>query len=634
MVSLHTDYRLARRDPSHTLSRRVVYGTQVRAGEYEEIIHAHPDAYTGYLSIRLAFASSSPRVVPVGDETAVERVFRLRCEEILSSVIFDGVRSTSISDALEHLADAIVMGSAVFETTWRDGDVLSISPIPLPTITRWVMQGDVRCPVQGQNMVEPHRLVRVTPIESAGPEGIGVLRPMVYLFGLWKQSLQDIGIRSGKENGGVIATQSERTDQAAAVAAQENLDAFSYGETANAILPPDYTIQQVTLPPASNKLEVIEYFDQKIRALMNDTLTSLVSSDKGSRALGDSISEDAKSSEDERLEYCVSRFGRQLFSCIAFALNYDGRLPVYTTKSGASDPVSRLQVLRDNAIITGWYDADREEARSLAGLQSIEHAGAEIDLTPQQIMLARDGDDIPDIVGIEDLIRGRKMDEENLWLDIWEIAQVLRREAIRALGEDPNDDLQHMRDPFLVACVDAIEEFAETRRRKAFAFGKRYIERYRQMMDVDPLNGTEPVFDASAFEAEAVERIAKMERQSAETIFNRVVGEVKTMAANGEILPTQITIKGLGEEAGAAGHVAEQAGRMSGVAAEGARVGLVVVGAWRVSFEDGDRCGVCTSRTSKFYDVNNLPQLPDPECEGSARRCRCGLMPVMRRVVQ
>lgn len=628
------DYRTARRDPSSVLSRRVVYGSTVRAGVYEEIIHAHPDAFAGYLQIRMAFSSSTPRVVAVEDETTIERVFRLRCEEILSRAIFDDVDSTNIFDALEHLADAIIMGAAVFEATWREGSVLSIAPIPLPTITDWKMQGGVRCPVQGRILVTPDRLVRVTPIESAGPEGIGVLRPLVFLFDLWKQSLQDIGVRSGKENGGILVTQSQRTDQMAAERAQEVLDAFTYGETANGILPNGYEITQSTLPPPSNKLQVIEYFDQKIRALMDDTLTSLVSSNKGSRALGDSIAEDGDASQDAKLEYCVSRFGRQLFSVIARALNYDGRLPSYTTLSSAADPAERLRSLRENATITGWFDSDRNEARALAGLEPIERAGEEIDLMPTMSLLARDEDDIPDVVDVEDLIRGRKIDEENLWMDIWEISRELRDEAISILSADPDNDLQELREPFINACVGVIDRFIERRRDKAFAWGRRYIERYRSMIEVEPLRGDDPVFDAAAFEIEAAERVAKMEFQSSSTVFNRVIGEVKEMQANGEIMPTRITPKGLGKESAAAGHVAEQAGRMSGVAAEGARSGLAVVGAWRVSFEDGNRCDVCTRRTSVFHPANALPQLPDPECEGGADSCRCGLMPVLRRVVQ
>src|SRR5699024_11579324 len=142
------------------------------------------------------------------------------------------------------------------------GDVLSSCPIPLYTIASWERVGVYLTPKQNRVQIPPERLVRVTPVDFAGPEGIGVLRPIVFLFELWKQTLQDMGVRAGKEAGGIIGTQSEMTGEDAAEQTQIALDQFAYGEIASILMPHGYTATQAQLPPASNNLQLIEYCDQ------------------------------------------------------------------------------------------------------------------------------------------------------------------------------------------------------------------------------------------------------------------------------------------------------------------------------------------------------------------------------------
>lgn len=632
------DARSARRDPSAALSRRVVFGSAWRAGVYDEILHGHPAAYNGMLQVLMSFAGSSPHVEAVSDESAEESVFRQRCERAFDTAIFDDNPNTDASDILSHLASAVLYGAAVFEIRW-DAGVLSICPIPLHSISRWEVIGPYRVPVQGDNdaPIPPERLVRVTIGEFAGPEGIGVLRPIVFLFELWKQTLQDMGVRAGKENGGLIVTQDRATPQDALVSAQENLDKFTYGEVGSLILPPGYTSQQVTLPPASSNLQLVEYCDQQIRQLVDETLTSLITSDTGNRALGDALAEDNERALRNKLEYCVTKFGQQLFGAIAMQWDYAGRLPRMTTVQHADNPDARLNQMRQNAMITGWYDADRDEARRVAGLPPISEAGAVVEIQgPAPMMLAKrlvKMDELPDVVDVSDLVMGRRRDEEALSNSIFAIAQSYRPDIIDAHRNDNADELVSLHADFVNDVKRAVDDFISTRRRKAYAFGKRYIQRYSELIDIDELQESDPLFDPGIFERAATERAAKQAEESAETIWNRVEGEVREqVAVRDDVQPTRITPNGLAQSAHAAGHTAEQAGRMSGVASEGARVGLVVVGAWRVSFEDGNRCDVCTARTGVFWPADNLPQLPDPDCEGGVARCRCGLMPVLRRI--
>jgi len=624
--------RVVRRDPSRALSRRVVYGSVHSAGTYEEILHGHPGAYNGMLQVRMTFANSEPRVIEVDEETPEEYIFRRRCESVIDTMIFDDNPNTGLPSIMEHLSSAITMGASVFELRW--GDVLSLCPIPLYTITSWERAGVYLVPKQGRVQIPPERLVGVTPVDLAGPEGIGVLRPIVFLFELWKQTLQDMGVRAGKEAGGIIGTQSEMTGEDAAEQTQIALDQFAYGEIASILMPHGYTATQAQLPPASNNLQLIEYCDQQIRQLVDETVTSLVTSDTGNRALGETLSDGDDASRRGKLEYCTRKFGEQLFGALALQWGFEGRVPRLTIIEDADDPQARLRSMRDSVDITGWFDSDRDEARRLAGLEPIESAGGEIDINPQPALLARDEFDVPDVVDVKDLIRGRVDDELRLSARVSSIAQSYRPRIIAAANDE--EALKSLESSFLAEVEVVVRDYADIRREKAFRWGERYIERYERMIDVEDLNPSDPVFDAAKFEAAATERVRAQTERSAKTIWNRVSGEALEQVAarteNEQVPPTRITPKGLAAAAASVGHIAEQAGRLSGVASQGARTGFAVVGAWRVSFEDSKRCDVCTARTGVFHPAGNLPQLPDPDCEGGAERCRCGLMPVIRRV--
>lgn len=125
-----------------------------------------------------------------------------------------------------------------------------------------------------------------------------------------------------------------------------------------------------------------------------------------------------------------------------------------------------------------------------------------------------------------------------------------------------------------------------------------------------------------------------MAEVQARTLFQRVVGEVESdYSARGTTdgFETRITDRGLAEGAAGVGHAAEQDGRMEGAADAASDTGLVLIGAWRASFEDGNRCSICKSKSQVFHPIDSLPNLPDPECKGTASRCRCGLVPVFAR---
>lgn len=67
-----------------------------------------------------------------------------------------------------------------------------------------------------------------------------------------------------------------------------------------------------------------------------------------------------------------------------------------------------------------------------------------------------------------------------------------------------------------------------------------------------------------------------------------------------------------------------------------AETGSVMVGAYRISFEDDSVCERCKSRADKFHtipEVLNTP-LPDPACSSQKGECRCGWVPVFRELAE
>lgn len=644
---------VSRRDPSRTLTERVLSGTENVAGVYDEIVHGHPDAMKGYLDMRVRFAQTTVCVEPVADETVEEQHFRERCQRVVDSMIYDLRASTDIADAVEHLADAIVFGAAVYEVTWtRDAlgfPVVNLSPVPLQNISRWeVVRGRPVPVVMVDNkpiQIPSDRLIHIVPLAGAGPAGIGILRPLVFPYELWKQTLEDMGIRAGKEAGGVMVhATTPIVDDAQVASVLRDAAAFAAGDNVAWVIPDGYQASIADLPPASSRLDVVEYCDQKIRTMFDDALSSLVSSDKGSRALGDAVAEDANDDEAQTIEYLISRFGRYLFAHVALAYEYEGRLPAMTSEpEERSDGPALVGERRGAAELTGWYEADRDDLRARLGMTPVEEAGRELSIgVESSLMMSRHrAEDAPDIVDTPGLIAGRNADEERLREEIGRIADRLRAAAVGYMSDGvlSGNERSALEREYMGPLNTAILAYADRRREKAYAWGERLRDRATSAGLVETTTVNEKTLGKGLAEAllRSAERVDIMASAQARTIFQRVVGEVEEQYTSrggdlGDEAPeTRITDKGLAEGAAGVGHAAEQSGRLEGAAEAAKDTGLVLLGAWRASFEDSSRCSVCRGKSQTFYEVDALPDLPDPECLGGVARCRCGLVPVFGR---
>lgn len=639
------------RDPSRALSARILAGSENVAGIYDEIVHGHPDAMKGLLDMRVRFAQTTVRVAPVVDEDDAELQFRERCERVVASMIYDLRRSSGISDAIERLADAIVYGCAIYEVTWTRDEmnvpVVNLSPIPLHFVSKWDVVNGRSVPVVqvgGRQVTIPfERLIHIAPISDAGPQGVGILRPLVFPYELWKSTMEDMGLRARKEAGGMVVHSTlAGVDDEQVRSVIEGAAQFAEGEALAYLVPYGYQASVADLPPASSRLDIIEYCDQKIRTMFDDVLTSLVSSDKGSRALGDAVSEDAAEDEAQSIEYLVGRFGRALFAQVARAYEYVGRLPQLTgIPEERNDSDSLVRAMRRAAGLTGWYEADRDDIRSRLGMAPVAEAGRKISIgVEDSLMMSRKvNEDPPDIVDTPGLIAGRVEAEARLRDAIGAIADELRVDAIEMMedGVLSADERAELTREYIPRLLDEIHAYAEERREKAFNWGDRLVERAQGagLVEKQKVDTKGLAAGLAAVLLRSAARVDEMAGVQARTIFQRVVGEVEDQyTARGtieSIPPTRITDKGLAEGAAGVGHAAEQAGRMEGAAEAANSDGLVLTGAWRASFEDSNRCSICKAKSQVFHPIDALPQLPDPECKGGIARCRCGLVPVFGR---
>lgn len=148
---------------------------------------------------------------------------------------------------------------------------------------------------------------------------------------------------------------------------------------------------------------------------------------------------------------------------------------------------------------------------------------------------------------------------------------------------------------------------------------------------------------AAQAQAQADRTAARTERgigTTARAIAMRVQGEVAEAFANGArpgSWQSAITATSLAMPARAIGQVVESEGRIAAAASlagsgRAAQMGLQLVGVVRTSVNDTRRCSICTARDGERYDLPadqrefEANPLPDPECLGGTRYCRCGYL--------
>lgn len=613
------------RDPAGSLTRRVKHGDRHHAGVYEEIVYGHPDALKGYTDITTSFQNSDIRIVPVADETVSEAVFRKRCIAALERIHVDGDPTKGLKHALGELSDSIVFGATVMEAVWKKDGVIELYPIPLSSIDRWANENGKAVPYQYTTALNVDRLIHVCPFRKAGPEGIAVLRPLVFPFRLWKRTLQDMGIRVGRERGSIILKQPLTADNESVESALDAIDALVVGDTPSALLPPDWDWGVPELPSATSNLDIIEYCDQKIRSLMDDTVTSLVNSAYGSRALSDTISNEDSEKSDGKLELCISLFGSEFFKQVARGYDYVGRFPTMTSLPESEvDPAKRVHVLTNAYKLTGWTEDDREDLRRLLGLQPLHEGGPILEvrdnLIPYGTAVEMSSDpDFSEFIDAESIDNFVKEHTSVLADDLEDIAENIRKDINDNLTDKEFEDLRKKH----VASIDsAIQEYIEALMEDGLLHGRAIAERMESAGSVGRMKGEPNYPELETVIDRLYDKATISSETAARAIFGRIVSEKENNPDNDD---ARATGEGLAQEAAMAGHSAMQGASIEGAKEYAEENGLALFGAVRSAVLDKNVCGVCKEKDGKHYTFKQMlaDPVPDQSCKGTAKKCRC-----------
>ena len=175
----------------------------------------------------------------------------------------------------------------------------------------------------------------------------------------------------------------------------------------------------------------------------------------------------------------------------------------------------------------------------------------------------------------------------------------------------------------------AITEYATSTRAVVADHAERELTRQARgpLPDADTLPGVDNLPD--------LRNVEPMRAAIAsEEMASRIQAEVEQAWSAGvprSAFTSRITSAGLTLSARAIGNAIESTGRIEAARDLAARnPGLVVKSVIRTSVRDTRRCSVCQGRHGTEYrlpeqlaEFEAMP-LPDPDCEGTAVRCRCG----------
>lgn len=652
-----------KRDPKRGLTGSALNGSRGRSGDYDEIIYGDSGVLERVSRMRNLLSAMQLEVTPVQDETLSERTFRTNCERIFIDMKEARDNTSSSADMLRGLADAIVRGFSVWNL-WFEEDVTTSTGYRLryfkihpSTISSWDFDhlgyptGLVQTTPNGKLEISMDELALVTPWADEGPEGIAMLRPLLYLFEVKKQVLFELGRRSSTQAGLGVVTQNNQADNEAATQVIQAVDSLVNGEESALMLPNGYELDLLNLPTGMDLLPVVHYVDDKIAQLFDDVLSSLVSKVQGSRALGEVVAAESDWSSSIQLESLILSFSRALFGFVANNQGYTGRIPTLSPSVadmiGSKDSLDRAVIV--NSLV-GLREADEEQLRKHAGLAPLQDAGAKIEvLSPSPLFQATDthhqeyeccgggshihyADEVPEGYDADiewsRLRREREEAEDKLYKDSIRLANQLRQAFAEGTASQ---------DTWIPRISDVFFEYFTGRRLATAQMAQLEAQRQQRAgrvqdipSDVDEWMTLGMIAGnaLSSLVSRYSSRLAAQADLNAWDFYRKIEQEYREVQVFGrQDLPTPIDGKALSQGARHSGRIAEQVGRFEAASASTGE--LVPIRLIRSGFDDANRCNHCEQAKGTVVDllttpVEDIPILPDPRCEGTASRCRCG----------
>ena len=489
-------------------------------------------------------------------------------------------------------------------------------------------------------------------------EGVSILRPLVFLFERWASILMAAEKNSHLAGGLIVAAQPMSADaqDSDSVVASLNSLGLPY-----MMLPQGYATADIDIRYPSGTAPspdaTLTYIDAQIDQVFGDALQSLGFAAHGSRALGESMEDAGDWQSTAQLVELYDAYVSRACAWIAERVSYLGRMPRVTLGEDAADAdADRVDVLGpavSQGLIT-WTVDDEARLRESLGMQplradAVRSAPAALSecgcgscrtvtlAEPMQTVIGADG--IPfkspvALVGVETQVEWASIDRSRAALDaafdaeIARLADTHRADTWSALrdGWQPGEReevRQRARDRYFAA----IERYANATRGVVTEHAAREMERQAR--------GNLPTVEG---EAQALPPLPDTERVrasiAAEEMASRVQSEVEQAWAAGvprQSFASRLTVAGLTRPGKAVGNAIESTGRLEAARNLAARnPGLVIKAVVRSSVRDRNRCQVCKDRHGTQYELPRqmaefeaMP-LPDPDCLGTALRCRCG----------
>jgi hypothetical protein len=671
------------RETTAALFPKILRGQTGGGGQLDRMERGHPRIGAGCERLALGVAARRPVLAGADDETPRERQFRELVQRIAIDEVFVDAHNGSRGwgRLARPLSQYWTRGTSLFELRFTDaqgatyegfgtldGLGLEVYPIHVSSVTEWVTESTASDRLAGIVQGTSSRggvsipIADLVHLQHGGAvgewEGVSILRPLVFLFERWASILMAAEKNSHLAGGLIVAAQPMSADAQDSDSVVVSLNSLGLPYM---MLPQGYATADIDIRYPSGTAPspdaTLTYIDSQIDQVFGDALQSLGFAAHGSRALGESMEDAGDWQSTAQLVELYSAYVSRVCAWIAERVSYLGRMPRVTLGEDAADAdADRVDVLGpavSQGLIT-WTVDDEARLRESLGMQplradAVSNAPAALSecgcgscgtvtfAEPMQAVIGADG--IPfespvALVGVETQVEWASIDRSRAALDaafdaeIARLADTHRADTWAALrdGWQPGEReevRQRARDRYFAA----IERYANATRGVVTEHAAREMERQAR--------GNLPTVEG---EAQALPPLPDTERVrasiAAEEMASRVQSEVEQAWAAGvprQSFASRLTVAGLTRPGKAVGNAIESTGRLEAARNLAARnPGLVIKAVVRSSVRDRNRCQVCKDRHGTQYELPRqmaefeaMP-LPDPDCLGTALRCRCG----------
>lgn len=327
------------RDPQQYLSQSILQGQSGYAGKLDELIYGNSRIFSGVSDFEESLTTLNLKWV-MDNQSPSERLFTEFCKEVFNNVTTDVKKGSSKESFLKTLANYWIRGACVYEVSWynvNEKPVLELYPIHLSTIQSWIPNEDRTSYEEihqttnyGYFKIPYSKILHIAHRESEGPQGVSILRPLVFIFEKWKNALLYSDQRRAMESGGVVVQEKGEIipDQQAKESFRDEVDSFAFGENKTLYVPAGFDFEIINPTNSGTKLtEELQYYDAQIDLQLDNQLLSLGYSSHGSRALGEAVEQDAAYKFSDKVNSMLADFSREFTRVVAEAIGYEGRKP-------------------------------------------------------------------------------------------------------------------------------------------------------------------------------------------------------------------------------------------------------------------------------------------------------------------